>query len=92
MTTGIVAVGFGVEIAGYYCIIDQMYLQGIINSRAFALDLGSVDSAAGSQHLSVEYLWLINIRIDNIRRNRHDEVYWPFGKASYNSMVRCTRW
>ena len=49
MTTDILGVCYGVEITGYYCVIDQMYLQGIIASRAFALDLGSVDSAAGSE-------------------------------------------
>lgn len=48
MTTGILGVCYGVEITGYYCVIDQMYLQGIIASRTFALDLGSVDSATGS--------------------------------------------
>lgn len=48
MMTDILGVCYGVEITGYYCVIDQMYLQGIIASRAFALDLGSVDSVAGS--------------------------------------------
>lgn len=48
MFAGILAAGYGVEIAGYYCLIDEMYLQGIINSRAFSLDLGNIDSAAGS--------------------------------------------
>ena len=47
METGIIAVGYGVEITGYYCIIDEMYLEGTINSRAFSLDLGSVDSPEG---------------------------------------------
>lgn len=47
METGIIAVGFGVEITGYYCIIDQMYLQGVINSRAFSMDLGSKDTPTG---------------------------------------------
>ena len=51
METGIIAVGFGVEIAGYYCMVDQMYLQGIINSRAFSMDLGGVDSTAGRENL-----------------------------------------
>ena len=47
MTTGILAAGYGVEITGYYGVIDEMYLEGIINSRVFSLDLGSVDSPYG---------------------------------------------
>ena len=47
MTTGILAVGYGYELTGYYCMIDQMYVQGIINSRAFSMDLGGVDSPSG---------------------------------------------
>jgi len=47
MATGIIAVGFGVEIAGYYCLVDEMYLQGLINSRAFSIDLGGIDSPTG---------------------------------------------
>ncbi|KAG4437437.1 hypothetical protein IFR05_007078 [Cadophora sp. M221] len=48
MFAGILATSYGYELAGYYCLLDEMYVQGIINSRAFSLDLGNVDSAAGS--------------------------------------------
>ena len=41
-------IGPGVELIGYYNIIDQLALQGITNSRAFSLDIGNVDSAEGS--------------------------------------------
>ena len=40
-------ISWGVELIGYYNIIDQLALQGITNSRAFSLDLGSVDTAEG---------------------------------------------
>ena len=40
-------ISYGYELAGYYCLLDEMYVQGIINSRAFSLDLGNVDEAAG---------------------------------------------
>ncbi len=40
-------VGPGYELIGYYNIIDQLYVQGFTNSRAFSLDLGSVDTAEG---------------------------------------------
>jgi hypothetical protein len=47
MATGLLGVGPGVELTGYYTAIDQLALQGFINSRAFSLDLGSVDTAEG---------------------------------------------
>ncbi|CAL3965066.1 unnamed protein product [Diplocarpon coronariae] len=42
---GIIATGFGYEIAGYYGLVDEMYVQGIINSRAFSSILfGGIDT------------------------------------------------
>jgi hypothetical protein len=41
------AVGPGIELTGYETIIDSLASQGITNSRAFTLDLRSVDSPAG---------------------------------------------
>jgi hypothetical protein len=48
MDAGILAVGYGVEVAGYYCLIDMMVYDGLIASRAFSLDLGSVDVTTAS--------------------------------------------
>ena len=59
METGIIAVGFGVEIAGYYCMVDQMYLQGIINSRAFSMDLGGIDSTSGEKGRDTVWISLL---------------------------------
>jgi hypothetical protein len=46
--TGLMGVGPGVELTGYPIIIDTLATQGLTNSRAFSLDLRSVDSAAGA--------------------------------------------
>jgi hypothetical protein len=56
MATGILAAGYGVEITGYYAVIDEMYLEGIINSRVFSLDLGSVDSSPSGE-------WFISCQV-----------------------------
>jgi hypothetical protein len=60
MYTGILAVGFGVEVAGYYCLIDMMAYDGLIQSRAFSLDLGSIDveTTSGQLALCFEYAFL----------------------------------
>ncbi|TVY91376.1 Candidapepsin [Lachnellula willkommii] len=48
-TLGIMGVGFGYQLTtNYYNIIDQLYVQGITNSRAFSLDLASIDASQGS--------------------------------------------
>jgi hypothetical protein len=53
MAAGIWGVCFGAALNGqegnieYYALLDLMYLDGIINSRAFSLDLMSVDTAEG---------------------------------------------
>jgi hypothetical protein len=45
---GIIGVGFGYQLdTDYYNIIDQLYVQGVTNSRAFSLDLASIDAALG---------------------------------------------
>jgi hypothetical protein len=53
-------ISWGIELIGYYNIIDQLALQGITDSRAFSLDLGSVDTAEGiycskSNNMVAEY-------------------------------------
>lgn len=53
MDAGILAVGYGVEVAGYYCLIDMMAYDGLIASRAFSLDLGSVDVTTASGKLNI---------------------------------------
>lgn len=41
-------VGFGYQLdTNYYNIIDQLYVQGVTNSRAFSLDLASIDVSQG---------------------------------------------
>ncbi|TVY38468.1 putative aspartic-type endopeptidase [Lachnellula subtilissima] len=46
---GIMGVGFGYQLdTNYYNIIDQLYVQGVTNSRAFSLDLASIDVSQGS--------------------------------------------
>jgi hypothetical protein len=49
MPTGLMGVGPGIELTGYPTIIDQLADQGITNSRAFSLDLRSVDSPDGKK-------------------------------------------
>jgi hypothetical protein len=53
MAAGVWGVCFGAALNGqegnieYYGLLDLMYLDGIINSRAFSLDLMNVDTAEG---------------------------------------------
>jgi hypothetical protein len=53
MDAGIWGVCFGAALngqesnTGYYTLLDLMYLDGIINSRAFSLDLMGVETAQG---------------------------------------------
>lgn len=48
MFAGIMGVSWGLGLGtGYYNIIDQLALQGLTKTRAFAIDLGNVDTAAG---------------------------------------------
>ena len=55
MAAGVWGVCFGAALNGkegnieYYGLLDLMYLDGIINSRAFSLDLMNVDTAEGIQ-------------------------------------------
>ncbi|TGO90809.1 hypothetical protein BPOR_0050g00140 [Botrytis porri] len=49
MFAGIMGVSWGLGLGtGYYNIIDQLALQGLTKTRAFAIDLGNVDTASGS--------------------------------------------
>ncbi|KAJ8066336.1 hypothetical protein OCU04_005410 [Sclerotinia nivalis] len=49
MFEGIMGVSWGLGLGtGYYNIIDQLALQGLTKTRAFAIDLGNVDTASGS--------------------------------------------
>ena len=49
LDSGIMGVGPGIELTGYPTIIDQLAIQGITNSRAFSLDLRSVDTPEGKK-------------------------------------------
>ncbi|TGO48928.1 hypothetical protein BCON_0225g00040 [Botryotinia convoluta] len=49
MFAGIMGVSWGLGFGtGYYNIIDQLALQGLTKTRAFAIDLGNIDTASGS--------------------------------------------
>ncbi|KAB8304531.1 hypothetical protein EYC80_003917 [Monilinia laxa] len=49
MFAGIMGVSWGLGLGtGYYNIIDQLALQGLTKTRAFAIDLGNVNTASGS--------------------------------------------
>jgi hypothetical protein len=49
MMEGIMGIGWGYGLdTNYYNVIDQLWVQGITNSRAFSLDLGSIDVAEGT--------------------------------------------
>jgi hypothetical protein len=49
MTEGIMGVGWGYGVdTNYYNVIDQLYHQGITASRAFGLNLGSINAAGNS--------------------------------------------
>jgi len=37
-----IGLGYGWTL-NYYNVIDQLYVQGVTNSRAFSLDLASID-------------------------------------------------
>jgi hypothetical protein len=61
-------ISWGVELIGYYNIIDQLAIQGITNSRAFSLDLGNVDTAEGmSGYEHNDMLADFFLRLDHIR-------------------------
>jgi hypothetical protein len=48
MLEGIMGIGWGYGLdTKYYNIIDQLSAQGITHSRAFSLDLASIDVAEG---------------------------------------------
>jgi hypothetical protein len=49
--TGVMGVGPPLEPAPYPDIIDELASQGITNSRAFSLDLRTVNSPEGMKHL-----------------------------------------
>ncbi|KAI6714856.1 hypothetical protein PZA11_007746 [Diplocarpon coronariae] len=48
LPTGFIGVGTGIELTGYPAILDSMATQGLINSRAFSLDLRSFESPDGT--------------------------------------------
>ncbi|KAA8575189.1 hypothetical protein EYC84_004386 [Monilinia fructicola] len=49
MFAGIMGVSWGLGLGtGYYNIIDQLALQGLTKTRAFAIDLGNVNTASGT--------------------------------------------
>jgi hypothetical protein len=53
---GIMGIGWGYGLdTSYYNIIDQLSAQGIIHSRAFGLDLASIDVAEGRKTLSPRF-------------------------------------
>ena len=49
VNTGIMGIGLGYPWnLNYYGIIDQLYVYGVTASRAFSLDLASIDVADGN--------------------------------------------
>jgi hypothetical protein len=80
-----VGFGFGL-VTDYYNIIDQLFLQGFTASRAFGLDLGSVDEAQGF-YLGLSYMIAANIfRVNHLWRYRYDEIHQRFVQESHNSL------
>ena len=59
MDTGLMGIGLGntTTATDYPNIIDQLALQNITNSRAFSLDLGSVDTPEGKSHFPLLNLY-----------------------------------
>jgi hypothetical protein len=56
MTEGIMGVGWGYGVdTSYYNVIDQLYHQGITASRAFGLNLGSINAAGNSLNSSSNF-------------------------------------
>jgi hypothetical protein len=48
VNNGIMGIGLGYGwTTDYYNIVDQLYVQGFTNSRAFSLDLSSIDVTEG---------------------------------------------
>ena len=51
---GVMGIGLGYGFTlDYYNVVDQLYVDGFTNSRAFSLDLMSVDVADGKIFLSI---------------------------------------
>jgi hypothetical protein len=56
MTEGIMGVGWGYGVdTSYYNVIDQLYHQGITASRAFGLNLGSINAAGNYLNSSFNF-------------------------------------
>ena len=56
MTEGIMGIGWGYGVdTTYYNIIDQLYHQGITSSRAFGLNLGSINAEGNSLNNSSRF-------------------------------------
>jgi hypothetical protein len=100
MASGIWGTCFGAALNGqegniqYYGLLDLMYLDGIINSRAFSLDLMGVDTEQGKPshalHFNLHKIPLLGFllmlcRRHHFRRYRYKEVYWSLIEIAYHS-------
>ena len=47
LNSGLLGMGPGIELTGYPTVIDSLADQGLINSPAFSLSLGNVDTPEG---------------------------------------------
>jgi Eukaryotic aspartyl protease len=80
MAAGIWGTCFGAALNGqegniaYYGLLDLMYLDGIINSRAFSLDLMGVDTAQGTLSQRLHF---------NFHKNSFEDVAYSRQAQSY---------
>ncbi len=86
MDTGLMGIGLGntTPATNYPNIIDQLALQNITNSRAFSLDLGTVDTPEG-KFCKLDYVCtlLTLARFHYLWRCRHKEVLRRFEQAPH---------
>ena len=74
---GIMGIGLGYGwTTDYYNIIDQLYVQGFTASRAFSLDLASIDVANGVFSRNGNRMLLTLLRCCHIWGNRYQEIHW----------------
>ena len=76
MVEGILGIGPGIGLdTNYLNFIDQLAAQGLIQSRAFSLDLGSIDVSEGTLISHLFSICTNFLRFCHLWRYRHDEVH-----------------
>lgn len=91
MFAGIMGVSWGLGLGtGYQNIIDQLAVQGLTKTRAFAIDLGNVNTASGI----IPLFFLDRFQsIDLLRRFHHiwwyghQKVLWLIDQESYYTIL-----